>query len=201
MIHNTQIKGFTLVETLVAIAIIMVAITGPFVVTENSINATTVAHDKSIATFLAQEGIEYIHAIRDKVYISECLSGSGTNCDNDKWWSIFTTNSSGFGSNVLKCDTTSCSLDITESKYTSTSLASSALTTCKSKSSCGKLYLTPSYAYTTSSSAVNTPTIFSRKITVTKINNNLIKISVTIVWREQSSNYSITTTDTLTSWE
>jgi len=204
MIHNTSTKGFTLIETLVAIAIIMVAITGPFVATENSINAVTVAHDKSIAVFLAQEGIEYIHAIRDKVYIKECFSTSGINCDN--WWSIFTTNSYGSGYNVSQCSSLKpCTLDSTKSQYVSMSpFVSGALSFCAGGSSgiCNQLYLTPSpsYSYTTSPFG-NTPTIFYRKIVITKINSTTIKVNVTITWKEQGSNYSITADDMLTSWE
>ncbi len=201
MIHSTSTKGFTLVETLVALAIIMVAITGPFAATENSINATTIAHDKSAATFLAQEGVEYIHAIRDKIYIKECFSNNGINCST--WWDVFTTNTYGSGYNVLQClGGTPCSLDMTKSQYVSTPpFTSGALATC-SGGVCGKLYLTssPLYAYTISSLG-NTPTIFSRKIVTTKMSDTAIKVEVTVTWREQAGVQSVTATDILTSWE
>ncbi len=202
MIRNTSTKGFTLIETLVAIAIIMVAITGPFVATENSISAVTVAHDKNIAIFLAQEGIEYVHTIRDKVYIKECFSSSGVNCNN--WWNIFTT---GSGYDVLKCSAlTSCALDITKSQYSSIppfvsgTLSSCTIGTGGQNGVCDQLYLTSAYAYTTSP-ARNTPTIFFRKIVITRINANSIKVNVTITWRNHGSNNSITADDMLTSWE
>lgn len=210
MTHNISAKGFTLIETLVAIAIIMIAITGPFVATENSINAATMAHDKSIATFLAQEGVEYIHAIRDKIYIKECFSNNGVNCSG--WWDIFTTNSSLFGTSydVLQCvGTAPCALDITKSQYSSAPpFASGTLAFCAvgtvdihGNGPCNPLYLTSSYMYTTSSASGNTPTIFSRKIVTTDLGSKAIKVKVTVTWKWYGGTQSITTTDILTSWE
>jgi len=202
MTHNISAKGFTLIETLVAIAIIMIAITGPFAATENSINAATIAHDKSTATFLAQEGIEYIHAIRDKVYIKECFFGSTADCN---WWlDVFTTNSSSLGTSydvLLRClGGTPCALDMTKSQYGSTvaPFLSGALATCFG-GTCGKLYLTPTYAYTTSALG-NTKTIFSRKIVTTPLGSNAIKVKVTVTWGWHGGTQSITATDVLTSW-
>ncbi|HEC94179.1 MAG TPA: prepilin-type N-terminal cleavage/methylation domain-containing protein [Candidatus Kaiserbacteria bacterium] len=196
MTYNISAKGFTLIETLVAIAIIMIAITGPFAATENSINAATIAHDKSTATFLAQEGIEYIHAIRDKVYIKECFSNSGVNCSG--WWNIFTI---GPGYDVLQCvGTTPCTLDMTKSQYDNLPpfTSNGALSSC-SVGTCGQLYITPTYAYTTSALG-NTKTIFSRKIVTTNLGSNAIKVKVTVTWGWHGGTQSITATDVLTSW-
>ena len=72
-------RGFTLVETLVAIAILTIAISGPFVAAQRSFIAASIARDQFIATFLAQEALEYIHAIRDDNYLAgrDWLSGLG----------------------------------------------------------------------------------------------------------------------------
>ncbi len=202
MTHNKRIKGFTLVETLVSIAIIMIAITGPFAITENAIRATTISRDKSIATFLAQEGIEYVRAIRDKIYIQACFSGTATSCN--QWWDTFTT-TSGAGYDILRCTGgTACSLDVTKSQYSGTSIssapfASGALVTC-SGTTCGKLYRTATGEYTTSSTG-NTPTIFSRKIVTTKLGTSAVKIETTVTWKEHSAIYMVTATDVLMPWE
>ena len=58
-------KGFTLVETLVAISILMLAITGPLYFASESIKAATYARDQITAFYLAQDAFEQIRAIRD----------------------------------------------------------------------------------------------------------------------------------------
>jgi len=58
-------KGFTLVETLVAIAILMIAIAGPLSVANKSLTAALYARDQLIASYLAQEATEVIYNIRD----------------------------------------------------------------------------------------------------------------------------------------
>lgn len=57
--------GFTLLETIVSIAILALAITAPLTLAYKSINATNIARDQVIATFLAQDAMEYILAQRD----------------------------------------------------------------------------------------------------------------------------------------
>jgi len=65
--------GFTLVETLVAIAVLLTSLTGPLFLAERSFIAATGSRDQMIATFLADEGIEYVRKVRDTNY----LSGNG----------------------------------------------------------------------------------------------------------------------------
>lgn len=57
--------GFTIVETLVAIAVLMIAIAGPLVVATKSLTAALYAKDYAIASFLAQEGMELIRNFKD----------------------------------------------------------------------------------------------------------------------------------------
>ena len=59
--HATK-KGFTLVETLIAIFILLLAITGPLSVAYQSMTYVRFASDRAIATMLAQDAMEYIIA-------------------------------------------------------------------------------------------------------------------------------------------
>jgi len=63
-------KGFTLVETLVAITILVIAMVGPLYAVHKSITASNTARDKLIATALAQEGVEYVRGRRDNNYLA-----------------------------------------------------------------------------------------------------------------------------------
>lgn len=57
--------GFSLIEVLVAISLLLIALVGPMTFFARNSQSTEVANDRAIATFLAQEGAELIQKIRD----------------------------------------------------------------------------------------------------------------------------------------
>lgn len=59
-------KGFTVVESLVAISILSLSILSTFASVKNGIQSSTQVKDQIISFYLAQEGIEYIKNIRDE---------------------------------------------------------------------------------------------------------------------------------------
>ncbi len=63
-IQTTQ-KGFTLVETLVALTILLLVIIGPMTVAQKGIQNAYFANEQVTAVFLAQEAIEAIRELRD----------------------------------------------------------------------------------------------------------------------------------------
>jgi prepilin-type N-terminal cleavage/methylation domain-containing protein len=65
-INNHKInRAFTLIETLVAISILMIAIAGPLTVANKGFISSLDSKNQSIAINLAQEGLEYISYIKD----------------------------------------------------------------------------------------------------------------------------------------
>lgn len=60
--QKTFQKAFTIIETLVAISILMVALAGPISIAERSLRASEIAKSQFIASYLAQDAIEYIMA-------------------------------------------------------------------------------------------------------------------------------------------
>lgn len=58
-------RGFTLIETFVAITILVTAVVGPLTLAQKGLTSALVARDQLMASFLAQEGIEYIRQQRD----------------------------------------------------------------------------------------------------------------------------------------
>lgn len=61
---NKQL-GFTLVEALVAISILLVAVVGPISLIGDSLHRIYYAKDEMIAINLAQEGVEVVRQVRD----------------------------------------------------------------------------------------------------------------------------------------
>src|SRR6185436_5660312 len=82
--YMSSSKGFSIIETIVAIAILSVALAAPLTLAQRGLNSAVYARDQVAAFFLAQEAIEYVHNIRDnnnytKVNQAAWLSGL-SNC-------------------------------------------------------------------------------------------------------------------------
>ena len=89
-------RGFTLLETIVAFAVIFAALIGPVSLITRGLIDVTFAKNKLIALNLAQEGIEFVRLVRDNNVLCDYLdggavgsipwnrdsSGSGTISDN-----------------------------------------------------------------------------------------------------------------------
>ena len=58
-------RGFTLIETLVSVAILMVAIAGPLTIANQALTAALGSRNAMIATYLALDGMESIKNIKD----------------------------------------------------------------------------------------------------------------------------------------
>lgn len=69
-------NGFTLLETLVAIAVMFAALTGPVTLVMNSFVSFKFAKNKLIAAYLAEEGLELIRAVRENNKICQALGES-----------------------------------------------------------------------------------------------------------------------------
>src|SRR3989344_3852661 len=83
MINKIKNRGFTLIETLIAVLLLSVAITGPLTIASKGLTATLVAKDQFIAFYLAQDAVEYVRYVRD----SNCLAavGGAGGCAASAW--------------------------------------------------------------------------------------------------------------------
>lgn len=82
-------QGFSLIETLVAIMLLITAVSGVLTVASKSLYLTSVAREQLTAFYLAQEPIENIRNVRDSnrlqtsatpwlTHLSECVSADGS---------------------------------------------------------------------------------------------------------------------------
>ena len=71
-INPIQNQGFTIIETLVAITILMIAIAGPLTIANKALLASLDAKNVMIASNLAQESLEYVKNLKDNnVYAND----------------------------------------------------------------------------------------------------------------------------------
>ncbi|HEY0220976.1 MAG TPA: prepilin-type N-terminal cleavage/methylation domain-containing protein, partial [Candidatus Paceibacterota bacterium] len=79
MINYTKNKkGFTLVESLVAISILSLSILSTFTVVSSSLKSSSLAKEQVIAFYLAQEAMEYIKNVRDNNALASLNGGANT---------------------------------------------------------------------------------------------------------------------------
>ena len=88
-----QSRGFTLVETLVAISILSISIAAVFSAVQNGIRSSTIAKDQVTAFYLVQEAMEFIRNIRDEndLYTisgdpKNWLAGLSSNSNDPCWY-------------------------------------------------------------------------------------------------------------------
>lgn len=72
--------GFTLIEALTSILILAMAITGPLTIAGKGLTAALIAKDQIVASYLAQDGAEYVRFLRD----TACLASSSS-CSSSQW--------------------------------------------------------------------------------------------------------------------
>ena len=71
-------RGFTVIEAMVAISILLLSIVGAFAVAQSSLRSSNLAKNRVTAYYLAQEAIEYVRHVRDSNGL-EALSDRNTN--------------------------------------------------------------------------------------------------------------------------
>ncbi len=64
LLHHTQ-KGYSLIEVLIAVGLLMFAIVGPMTIAVKSSQSALYARQQNTAFFLAQEGISIINGLRN----------------------------------------------------------------------------------------------------------------------------------------
>lgn len=167
-------KGFTLVETLVAITIIALALVGPFVAVQQALNASRSARDQLIASSLAQEGIEYVRSIRDGNYLYNIVNPS-----SPRSW-LFGVDGTNNSTNCIVAD---CIIDATQNTR-STTIA--------------PLYISATGIYNQQASGTVSP--FTRTVRITTVSATEVRVTVTMSWMTKNLPYTTSVSETLNNW-
>ena len=70
IVQTTTKAAFTLVETLVAVSVLLLVVVGPLTITTRTTKSATFASEQVIAHFLAQEGLELAQKGRDEFLLA-----------------------------------------------------------------------------------------------------------------------------------
>ncbi len=177
--HNNQ--GFSLVEVLVAITILLLVMAGPMRVLTSSTNSTTYSSEQVVAYFLAQEGLELVQLGRDNLVLGDFKDIINSQNLEPSPWSRFQTD-------FANCISGTCGLTTSNAAPTYTVTNCATLTNCR-------LYLNTSTpanrARYTHISTANTETPYTRTIKIGMITaaNGRIQGAVatsTVTWRTGS---------------
>ncbi len=126
-----NIKGFTIIETLIAVAILMIAIVGPLTIAHRGLIAAITAREQITANYLAQDAMEYLKNIRDGALIEEDVAAG------EFWWI------EGVNDNGLECNESP-----TPSKRCTIDTITGTQAECSGSSNCGLLYLDSEQRFT-----------------------------------------------------
>ena len=174
-------KGFTLVETLVAITIIVIAVLGPFQMVQQGLLASYAARDQLIATALAEEGIEYVRAVRDGNYLYNLANPS-----TPRSW-LFGIDGTGGSPNCTTAN--GCVVDPT---------GTTNVLVCGA--TCPVMTVSSGSLYTQQTGSSFTATRFTRKIKLTSISANETQLTGTVTFTTAHTPFTVTVTDNLYNW-
>lgn len=159
--------GFTMVETLVAISILLLVIIGPMTIAQKGIQNAYFARDQLTAVFLAQEAIEAVRELRDDqaLIIYDKLIQEEATAQTTWGW---------LASNKIDgvCKTaTGCGFNPTTRVFQS----------CDEIEAC-KLRVDENGLYSYENGLGTNPSIFSRKVYIENISGVSVKIRVVVTW-------------------
>lgn len=172
--HTPTQSGFSLVETLVAITILLIVIVGPLTLVSNSVRSTDFSNDLVIANFLAQEGLEIAQAERDRLILPSFSGGTGG-------WNDFIDTSGVMASCLTSVNPNGCGLDLNTNARGSVNVRSCSGSACR-------LYISDDpdvrSVYTHSSAGSNAETRFTRAITINHTAGSPeVEVASTVTWR------------------
>jgi|CXWL01.1.fsa_nt_gi prepilin-type N-terminal cleavage/methylation domain-containing protein len=187
--------GFTLVETLVAVSIISLSVTAPLFAASRALVAAEIARDKLTASYLAQEGIEYVRAMRDDEFLAAYQIAPAT-ASTDSWNYFLNGGGPNGDASFSQCIApAACTLDPFLPMGTGNNFSLNTVPATP-------LYLTAQSggAYV-QRQTTGTRTAFTRTIWASSVSANEELITSTVTWSFHGTPYTVTVKDHLTPWQ
>lgn len=110
MKYNSTQSGFSLVETLVAITIVLIVIVGPMTIMSTASKSTNFTNEHVVAFFLAQEGVELAQKARDDIVLQRFAGGNPS--PHATFWDKFYDDTAGPYSDCFQSLPYGCGLEI-----------------------------------------------------------------------------------------
>lgn len=189
--HSPQ-AGFSFVETLVAITILLIVIVGPMSISSSAGKSTSYSSEQVIAFFLAQEGAEIAQKARDDLML-QGFAGSIANPWDDHFTDTIPT--SGYYADCFTSNGNGCGLELSTTisggMYDPTVESPVRAPVPCTGGACKLRYNDPTnddqrrsrYTHDTN---LGTETIYTRVIRFELINANEVKVTSTVTWRTGS---------------
>ncbi len=161
-------KGFTLVETLIAISILLLSISAPLTIASKGLSSSYFARDQIVAFYLAQDAVEYVRNTRDNNFLAGLDWLNGLPDTEGKLFTVDTTDGT-----MALCPLENCvALDFNDSTglYSHDDLGGSE-------------------------------SIYTRSISVQKININEVIVSVEVSWVTGTRSRSFSISENILNWQ
>jgi Tfp pilus assembly protein PilV len=168
--------GYSLVEVLVAISILMISIIGPITIAAKSLQSAQYARQQNTAFFLAQEGITMMNTLRNNGALD-----AYTNASVDAWdWS--NTSLPAYAT-LAPCFTAAgCGMDFRDSSLFSN------IVSCSSSATACTLLFDPTAGRASYQYVQGDASPYTRVIKMSFITANEIKVESTVTWASKILN-------------
>lgn len=174
-------KGFTLLETMIAVSILALATAGPLYAASRSLVAAQISRDQLTASHLAQEGVEHFRMIRDNYWLASWKPPASP---TSAAWGEFIGEVGACGAPGKTCQMTS---------------APPGFVQC-SIGSCPPLDLTGSKKYVQLANGIAGNSRFTRTVTVSYVSDTERRIESRVSWTFHNVPHSVVVTGHLTQW-
>jgi len=163
---NSTPRGFTLIETMVAISILLMSMTSPIIIAKQGMVSARQARNSITAFYMAQDAIEYIKNVRDSNFL------------NGQSWLT----------NFGPCIDNFCQVDTLDDDFTTAFSSCDAINGCpvinKLTDINGNFTF---YDYNTDYPSSG----FVRNVKIVTINSDEVRVEVKILWDKEKRNFSV----------
>jgi len=181
--------GFTLIEAMIAVTILTLSVAGPLFTANRAIVAAETARDRLTASYLAQEGIEYVREMRDDAYLN-AYRNNEPNVSTTAW-ADFVSGSNPWS--ITQCIETACTLDTTRDMGYGSSFSAT--------SGNSPMYLLSNGVYSQQNLPGSVVQPYTRTIQAFTLSASDERIVSMVSWSYHGVPYLVTISDHLTPWQ